>query len=158
MHRFVSVVLLSLSLALGACESAQLGETQAAVGTLGGAAAGGIVGSQVGKGGVRPATTELGILLGAWAGNEISTSMDSTDRIKNQQAESRAYAAPIGQQITWKNPHDGHSGTVVPVRDGYAPNGSYCRTFLQTVLIDGGQKNGSGTACQQQDGSWKIVP
>ena len=45
----------------------------------------------------------------------------------------------------------------MPVRDGYANNGAYCREFQQTIVIGGQQQQGYGKACQQPDGSWKIV-
>ena len=59
--------------------------------------------------------------------------------------------------ITWNNPQNGNSGTITPVKDGYAQNGAYCREFQQTITISGQAQNGYGTACQQPDGSWKIV-
>jgi surface antigen len=83
--------------------------------------------------------------------------MDETDKLKNAQAEKRAYTAPIGQKITWNNPSNGSSGTIIPTRDGYAANGAYCREFQQTITIGGRQQQGYGKACQQPNGSWKIV-
>jgi surface antigen len=156
MFRKSALALLSVTLLLGACQTDNWGTDQT-VGTLGGAAAGGLLGSQFGKGSGKLATTGLGVLLGGWAGNEIGASMDQTDRLKSQQAESRAYTAPVGQQITWNNPNNGNSGTIVPVRDGYASNGAYCREFQQTIIIGGQKQQGYGKACQQPDGSWKIV-
>ena len=29
-------------------------------------------------------------------------------------AEKRAYTAPVGQQITWRNPENGNTGTITP--------------------------------------------
>jgi surface antigen len=150
------ILLLASLLALVACQNDNWGTDQT-VGTLGGAAAGGAVGSQFGKGSGNAAMTGLGVLLGGWAGNEIGAEMDNNDRMKDRQAEQRAYTAPVGQQVTWNNPDTGHSGTILPVHDGYAPTGAYCRDFQQTILIDGQQRQGYGKACQQPDGSWKIV-
>jgi len=151
-----ALLALFMALALTACQTDNWGTDQT-VGSIGGAAAGGLIGSQFGKGSGQLATTGLGVVLGAWAGNEIGASMDADDRAHNQQAERRAEEAPVGQQITWVNPETGHSGTITPVHDGYANNGSYCRDFQQSVTIDGQPKQGSRKACQQQDGSWKIV-
>ena len=156
MLRKSAIAVLVASLSLAACQTDSWGTDQT-VGTLGGAAAGGLLGSQFGKGSGKLAMTGLGVVLGGWAGNEIGASMDATDKMKNQQAESRAYTAPIGQQITWNNPNNGNSGTVTPVRDGYATNGAYCREFQQTIMIGGQKQQGYGKACQQPDGSWKIV-
>lgn len=147
---------LAFALLLPACQSSNMGNDET-IGTLGGAAAGGLLGSQFGKGSGKLVTTGLGVLLGGWAGNEIGASMDETDRLKARQAEQRAYTAPIGQQITWNNPNNGNVGVITPVRDGYAQNGAYCREFQQTITIGGQQQKGYGKACQQPDGSWKIV-
>lgn len=62
-----------------------------------------------------------------------------------------------GQQITWNNPQSGNSGTITPIRDGYAASGSYCRRFQQTITVGGQKQQAYGKACQQPDGSWKIV-
>jgi surface antigen len=156
MFRAQVLFLLVASLALTACQTDNWGSDQT-VGTLGGAAAGGLIGSQFGKGSGQLATTGLGVLLGAWAGNEVGASMDQSDRMRNLQAENRAYNASVGQEVTWNNPASGDSGTIVPVHDGYANNGAYCREFQQTITIDGQQREGYGTACQQPDGSWKIA-
>ena len=145
-------ILLAMIFALTAC-----GGPDQTVGTLGGAVAGGVVGSQIGRGGGKPAMTDLGVLLGAWLGSDIGASMDQADRQRSQQAERRAYTAPVGQQITWRNPDTSNAGTIIPVRDGYADSGAYCREFQQTITIDGQQRQGYGKACQQPDETWKIV-
>ena len=46
-------------------------------------------------------------------------------------------------------------GQAIPRND---PNGTYCREYQQTVEIGGQRQNSYGTACQQPDGSWKILP
>ena len=33
----------------------------------------------------------------------------------------------------------------------------YCREFTQTIEVGGKKEEGYGTACQQPDGSWKVV-
>ena len=105
----------------------------------------------------KPVTLKPGLLLGAWAGNEVVAAMGDEDRLKNQQGEKRAYTAPIGQKVTWNNPETGVSGTLVPVRDGYVASGAYCREFQQTIMIAGKQQQGYGKACQQPDGNWKTA-
>lgn len=147
---------LALSVLLAGCQADSMG-TKEGVGTLGGAAVGGLLGSQVGKGSGKLAATAAGVVLGGWLGNEIGASLDKADRAEMNRAESRAYAAPIGQQITWNNPQSGNAGTITPVRDGYANNGAYCREFQQTITVGGQQQQAFGRACQQPDGSWKIV-
>lgn len=143
------------ALALSACETT--GGQKQTVGTVGGAVAGGLLGAQVGSGSGRLIATGVGVLAGSLLGSEIGRSLDKADMTYAQQANQRAYNAPIGETITWNNPESGNHGTVTPVRDGYATSGSYCREYQQTVYVGGQQESAYGTACRQPDGSWKIV-
>lgn len=147
---------LALTLLLPACQAQNMG-TKEGFGTLGGAAVGGLLGSNIGKGSGRLAATAAGVVIGGWLGNEIGASLDKADRAELSYANQRAYTAPIGQQISWNNPQSGNSGTIVPTRDGYDNSGAYCREFQQTITVGGQKQQGYGRACQQPDGSWKIV-
>ena len=144
----------ALALALAACQDAGNKQT---VGGLGGAAAGGLLGSQFGHGSGKLAMTGIGVLLGALAGSEIGKSLDENDRRQAEEARMRAESAPIGQRIVWSNPNTGNSGVVVPTREGRSTNGEYCREFQQTITVGGKTEQGFGTACRQPDGTWKIV-
>lgn len=150
------IAVLSASLLLCACQTDNWGGGET-LGTAGGAAAGGLLGSQFGRGGGNAAATLGGVLIGGFLGNQLGGMVDDNDRRRASAAEQRAYTAPVGQQITWNNPENGNSGTITPVRDGYASNGAYCREFQQTIVVGGKQQQGFGKACQQPDGSWKIV-
>jgi len=146
---------LALALAVGACDSTS-GPKQT-IGTLGGAAAGGLLGAQFGHGAGGLAAVAVGTLVGALVGSEIGKSMDDTDKMRHQQAAAQAYSAPVGETINWNNPQTGNRGAVTTTRDGYSSAGSYCREFQQTIVVGGRSEKGFGTACQQPDGSWKIV-
>lgn len=87
-------------------------------GAILGGVGGAVAGAQFGKGTGNIAMTALGTLLGAYAGSEVGKSLDKSDRMYAQQAETRAHAAPVGQSISWNNPDTGHSGTYTPTRDG----------------------------------------
>jgi surface antigen len=126
-------------------------------GTLIGAAAGGLIGSQFGSGSGKLVATGVGVLLGGLIGNNVGKQMDANDRARALQAQQAAYQAPVGQKIVWNNPDNGHSGTVVPVRDGTDASGNYCREFQTTVMIGGQPQQAYGQACRQADGSWKVV-
>jgi len=126
-------------------------------GTLIGAAGGGLLGAQFGSGSGKMAAVALGTLGGAFVGSQVGQSMDQVDRLKHQQAMDQAATAPVGETITWNNPDSGHSGSVKTVRDGTSSSGQYCREYQQTVTIGGKTEDAYGTACQQPDGSWKIV-
>lgn len=144
-------------LVLGGCETSNWG-TKQSVGTVGGAALGGLLGNQFGGGTGKTIATVAGVLLGGWAGNEIGVSLDRADRGYMGQAQSQAYAAPIGQQIVWNNPQSGNSGTIEPVREGRdSGSGAYCREYQTSVVVGGKRQSAYGTACQQPDGSWQVV-
>jgi surface antigen len=125
--------------------------------TLVGAGLGGLLGSQFGSGGGQLAMTALGTVAGAAIGSSIGKRMDEVDRMRMREAEQRAYAAPLNETIIWNNPDTGHSGSVTPVRDGRRQSGEYCREFQSEINVGGQREKGYGTACQQPDGSWKIV-
>lgn len=127
----------------------------------GGAALGGIVGglagSSIGSGSGRIAATATGALLGVLVGSEIGRSLDEADRQRMALAQQNALAAPVGTNIQWSNPQSGNYGYYTPVRDGRDTAGNYCREFQQTIIVGGRQQTGVGTACQQPDGSWRIM-
>ena len=150
------LALLGGSLLLAACQTDNWGGGET-VGTYGGAAAGGLIGSQIGRGSGNAAATLTGVLLGGFLGNHMGASIDDADRSRANTAEQRAYYVPLGQQVTWNNPQNGNSGVIVPTSDGYATNGTYCREFQQMITVDGQQQQAYGKACRQPDGSWKVV-
>jgi surface antigen len=126
------------------------------IGTLGGAALGGLVGAQFGSGHGKIAAATAGVLIGAMVGGGIGGSLDEADRTQIAQANYRAAQAPVGQSITWSNPHSGNYGSVTPLGDVPPAGGVSCREFSQTVVIGGRSEESYGTACRQPDGSWRI--
>jgi surface antigen len=154
----MSMRILPAVLALGmlaGCSNDQ-GMKQTGGAILGGVG-GAVAGAQFGKGTGNIAMTALGTLLGAYAGSEIGKSLDKSDRMYAQQAETRAHAAPIGESINWSNPDTGHSGTYTPTRDGTDQSGNYCREYQTTINVSGKVEKAYGTACRQPDGTWKVV-
>lgn len=153
--RKITPVVLAAAL-LGGCAN-DMGQKQGA-GTLLGGIGGAVAGAQFGKGSGQLAATAIGTLLGAYAGSELGKSLDRADQMAASQAQSAAYAAPVGQTIRWNNPQSGNYGTYTPVRDGYEQgSGAYCREYQTTVTVGGRTENAFGTACRQPDGSWKVV-
>jgi surface antigen len=147
-------VILAASL-LGGCSN-DYGPKQTGGAVLGGIG-GGLAGAQFGHGSGKLAATAIGTLLGVFVGSEAGRSLDRADQAYAHRAEQTAYAAPVGQTITWNNPESGHAGTFTPTRDGYDQGGGYCREYQSTVTIGGQNEHAYGTACRQPDGSWKVV-
>lgn len=154
MNRIRTIFLLMMILS-SSCTTTG-GERQT-VGSLSGAALGGLLGAQFGSGTGRLAATGAGVLLGALVGSEIGRSMDEVDRMKTNEAVVQAHTAPIGETIVWRNPSSGYSGSVTPVRDGVSADGDYCREFRETVSIGDRTEEAYGIACRQPDGSWRVV-
>jgi surface antigen len=105
--------------------------TKEVVGTLGGAAIGGLVGNQIGK------------------------SMDCSDlQNANNTAQRSLEKNKDGSSSSWSNPNSGYSGTATPTRTWYNEKGQPCREFLQTVTYQGKTEQVTGIACRRNDGSW----
>lgn len=139
-------------LSLGACQTTSPGET---LGTLGGAAAGGLLGSQIGGGTGKLAATAVGTLIGALAGRELGKRLGGTDQRQATQAEERAVLR--NEPITWNNPETGYRGRVQPTRTYESQAGQLCRDYTHTVYISGRAETARGTACRQADGTWRLV-
>ncbi len=146
-------LVLVLALLLGGCASGP----KEGVGTLGGAATGALIGAQFGHGPGQLVAIGVGTLIGAVIGADIGRSLDQADQMRVHQAHGQAYAAPLGETITWNNPNSGNHGTITTTRDGYTAQGDYCREFQETIIIGGRPEKAAGTACRQPDGTWKIV-
>ena len=154
--RMLMITALTSGLLLSGC-AADGRVDKEAMGTLLGGAAGAWAGSSIGRGGGNAVAIAAGAVLGATVGNSIGRTMNDVDRQKMREATQRAYSAPVGEAIVWNNPSSGNSGTVTSVRDGRSTAGSYCREFQTEVTVGGKRENAHGVACQQPDGSWRIV-
>lgn len=155
--KFAIVCMVGAALSMTACNTLDGAGNKQLIGGGTGAVLGGLLGSQVGGGKGKMWATGAGVLLGALAGSEIGSSLDRADMSYAQQAQRRAYSAPVGESVQWNNPQTGNSGTYKATRDGYSSSGRYCREYQQSVTVGGQKKSAYGTACQQPDGSWEIV-
>ena len=143
------------ALALAGCAGQGQKETG---GTLVGAAAGGLLGSQFGSGTGKLVGTALGVLAGAWIGNEVGSSLDNADKAAmKQSAQYSLEATKAGHTSNWSNPDSGNSGSVTPTKTYQTAAGEYCREYQQTVIIGGEPQEAYGTACRNADGTWRIV-
>lgn len=158
LQKILLTTTLVAGLALAGCASdGQGGINKQTGGTAVGAVLGGLAGAQFGKGRGQLVTTGLGVLLGALAGSEVGKSLDRADHAYMNQAQNRAYSAPVGQTITWSNPESGNYGSYTPLRDGHTSSGAHCREYKQTIYVDGRQETAKGTACQNPDGTWHTM-
>jgi surface antigen len=152
----VKAIALALALSLAACEGTGITKQQA--GMILGAAGGALIGSQIGSGTGKLIAVAVGTLAGAWIGSEIGKRLDARDQAMMSSTTNRALDSnPNGQTSSWSNPQSGNSGTVTPTTRATNAQGQTCRNFSQTVSAGGEQEGRQGTACQQADGSWRIV-
>lgn len=129
----------------------------ALVGTLGGAALGGFLGSQIGGGTTQLALTGAGVLVGGLVGNQLGKALTCQDQQQVQNTTQQTLETQkSGTTIAWNNPDSGHSGTVTPTKTYQQANGQYCREFQQTINVNGQTETGYGTACRRPDGSWEV--
>lgn len=149
--RLIAVVLVALSTA--GCTS-NSGPKEVG-GTAAGAVAGGVIGNAIGgSAGNRLAGTVIGAAVGGLIGNRIGAALDDEDRRRAYAAQVQALeSGPSGAPVAWRNPDSGRYGDVVP-GPGYLANGATCRSFTETIYIDGTPQIARGTACRNPDGTW----
>lgn len=127
-------------------------------GTLVGAGLGALAGSQIGSGKGQLAAVALGTLAGAWLGSEVGRSLDKADQAYAERTTQYALEwKGSGNTAPWRNPDTGNSGTVTPLNTYQSAEGQPCRSFYQSVLIDGRQETLESHACRGKDGRWHIT-
>ena len=153
MRKFTIAAVLVGAVALAGCQD--YGPKQGAGGADQGAG-GGLLGSQFGSGTGKLAATAAGVLIGGWLGNSVGASLDRSDQLYAERTYNRAFeTAPTGTASSWRNPDSGNYGTVTPTRT-YRDYGRDCREFTQTIYVQGRAQTGTGTACREGDGTWRI--
>ena len=151
-----------------------------------GGAVGGLLGSTIGKGRGKLVATATGALVGSLFGNHLAQGQPSyvarraprpvyhhhrrghrnahrhNRRDRRHLHRSRTHRpAPYGDhnsQVVYVRPAPPPVTDTVQVTTVYDPaTGSYCREYQREVIINGRPVAAYGRACQQPDGSWKIV-
>jgi surface antigen len=143
---------------LGAsCASSDYGNKQIA-GALVGGGAGGLIGSQFGKGSGKLATTGAGTLLGAFLGSAAGQSLDRADQVYAARTHHGASDFPPSTgPASWRNPDSGYGAGAASGFPEAQSVGTTCREFTHKIYIDGKARQAYGRACRQADGTWQIV-
>ena len=127
-----------------------------------GAALGAITGGALAYGlGKDSSKKDLWLIAGAAAGgligNNIGAKLDERDRLLlGETLQQTMEHGPTNSVGSWNNPDSGNSGTVTPTQTMMSANSQPCREFQTTVNIGGELSQAFGTACRMADGSWKI--
>jgi surface antigen len=160
------VAIASLGL-LSACAAGpgEVGFNKTTAGGLAGAAGGAFAGARlfggnnglIGKGSTTQMAGVAGAtLLGALLGGSIGSSLDRADQPPPPRAEARR-APP---DIRWSDPESERprAAPARVIREGRdRDTGELCREFVQEIEVGGKVEKGWGIACQQDDGSWRVV-
>ena len=123
------------------------------LGAVLGGVAGGAIGAATVQGHSRTIAIVGGTILGALIGGVIGRSMDNVDQ--NCVGQTLEHARD-GQEVRWRAPN-GYDYEVVPRRTCTAGNGEYCREYTTTAIVNGRAQRVYGTACRNEDGSWRLV-
>jgi len=146
-------LLFAAGLALTSAGCSQTTGPNESGGTILGALAGGLIGSQIGKGSGNTAAIIAGTMVGGMIGNSIGRGLD--EEAKKQAYGAQSLALKSGRQTQWKAP-SGSYGFVEP-GPVYAENSRTCRSYTHKIYINGRPETGNGTACRASDGTWDIV-
>ena len=150
-------IVLATICTITACADAQNNPKQT-IGTLLGAGAGALLGSQVGGGKGKLAAVAVGALGGAYLGSEIGKTLDYVDKQKASEAEQTALERNrAGVASTWRNPDTGNFGKVTPKPATQLASGEYCREYEHEITVDGHTEIAKGTACRQPNGNWRMI-
>lgn len=135
---------------LGGCA----GVTKEDQGTVLGGVLGGIGGSMLGGGNGRILGTIAGTFAGGYLGRTVGRYMDQQDQLLHERAVERTVLS--GSNSNWVNPRTGHYG-LVEAGERHQTQSGYCREYTETIIIDSRPTSAHGTACQERDGSWRIM-
>jgi surface antigen len=98
------------------------------------------------------------VLLGPQFGSgtgQIARRTSSSDRQRAYDAERRSVRN--NRPVIWSNPETGSRGEIRPVRTYQSSSGQICREYTHTIHIEGKPETARGTACEQPDGTWRLV-
>ncbi|HLF39784.1 MAG TPA: hypothetical protein VI545_08880, partial [Burkholderiales bacterium] len=111
------------------------------------------IGSQVGKGEIRPIAILVGTVAGAVIGAKIGRDMDETDRACIGHALE---LTGDKKAVTWTSADKRWTYRLTPLR-GFEQEGLRCREFDLRITTDGGRQTNRVKACPGGDGTWRLV-
>jgi len=154
MKKLMMIGLITLPLISGCAGTYNKATTGAALGALTGTALAYGLGKDSGN---KDLWLIAGAAAGGLVGHNIGAKLDERDRLLlGQTFQNTMETAPTHQTGAWNNPNSGNSGTVTPTQTMMSANNQPCREFQTTINVGGEAVQGYGTACRQNDGSWKI--
>jgi len=121
-------------------------------GTIVGGITGALIGSLIGDGRGQNVAIAAGAIAGSLIGSSIGQRFDEQDQGRI------AYSMERNQRSSWTNSTTGHRYTVMPSSTpALSSSNQQCREFTVDTEIGDRTETAYGTACRQNDGSWKIT-
>jgi surface antigen len=162
-------ILTSLSLVIGACApmqtdaygnpiSGQYGGgsmVAPAAGALGGGAISGLACSQLGRGNGKTAIVGACSMLGGIAGLLMGYQYSQQRQVAQAQQVPRV--PMMAPTPTAQPPYEGEGNLKLGQTFANPSTGEYCREFQHSAKVAGKVRQIYGTACQQPDGTWKVI-
>ncbi len=73
-------------------------------------------------------------------------------------AAAAAALAKGGKDMSapWENPRTGARGTITPIDTAYSEDGSECREFLASYVVENDAAWLHGEACRKSEGKWVV--
>lgn len=143
---------------LGGCQSIEREtgfnqDTQ--TGAAGGAAFGGIVAALAGA---NPALIAASIILGGVAGGAIGDRLGKRDTEKHAATNLHALdTLGKGQRESWRDARTGNGGSTTVTRVAVEPDGTTCKSYVETVRTGTRTVTRDGTACKARGGMWRVA-
>ena len=97
-------------------------------------------------------------VAGGLFGSEIGKSLDKADKMHLERTTQNSLEYnKAGQTSTWRNPDSGNAGSVTPTSTYKSANGKDCREYKTKIVVDGKEETGTGRACRDAEGNWRLV-
>ena len=133
-------------------------EDQIAIGTVGGAVLGGLIGYEFFGGGDARYLYALGLgAAGAYGGALLADRLTEFDKTAmNETAYNTLQNGASGETATWNNGRTGTEGTITPLRTFLDTQGRICREYDAEISVQGETVAGRETACMTEAGHWVV--
>lgn len=150
-----------LSVAVAGCTLGQdelSRDDKIAIGTVGGAVLGGLIGYQFIGGGDARYLSALALgAAGAVGGGLLADRLTELDRTAmNETAYDTLQNGASGQTTTWQSGRTGTQGSITPLRTFLDTQGRICREYDAEVSVQGETVSGRETACMTEAGHWVV--
>lgn len=129
-----------------------------AIGTVGGALLGALIGYEFLGGGQGRWLGALALgAAGAYGGQMLADRLTRFDKTAMQETAYHTLSdAPAGDSGAWANPNTGTNGSITPVRTFLDSQGRICREYEAEVQVDGETHTAREAACQTAAGHWVM--